>query len=68
MKQTISRNLKKLRGKLRQKEVAAAIGIKLSRYRHYELGTRDPGTEVLEKIRQYYGLNSYDSILKDVSA
>lgn len=67
MKQTISKNLVKLRGKLRQKEVAAAVGIKLSRYKSYELGNRPIPDEVKEKLVEYYKLKSFDDLMKAVS-
>lgn len=70
MKQTIAFNLKRLRkqnGNLRQKEVAGAIGIKVARYRSYELGYRVPSVLIIDKIRDYYHLSSVDFIIKAVS-
>lgn len=67
MKQTISRNLKRLRGKLRQKEVAAAIGIKHKTYQAYEEGRAEPSATILIKLQEYYHLASIDVLVKDVS-
>jgi len=48
-------NLKRLRGKKTQEEVAKACGIGLSAYSMYEIGQRVPRDEAKIKIAEYFG-------------
>lgn len=63
MKNTIAKKLRELRGGKRQKEVAAALGIKVSRYKSYEETRAEPSATMLLKIKQYYNLKSVDEII-----
>lgn len=65
MKQTISKNLIRLRGKLRQKEVAGAIGVKLTRYKGWEYGRSEPSATMLLKLEKFYNLKSVDDLIKE---
>ncbi len=42
---------------LRQSEVAAALGLSLSAYSHYECGSRMPDIQILIKICHFYQIN-----------
>lgn len=63
MKQTIAKKLRELRGNKRQKEVAAALGIKSKTYQAYEECRAEPSATMLLKIKQYYNLKSVDEII-----
>lgn len=63
MKNIISRKLIQLRGTRRQKEVAAALGIKLERYQAYEQSRAEPSAEILLKIKEFYKLKSVDELI-----
>lgn len=62
MKQTIAKRLRELRGSKRQKEVAAALGIKLKAYQAYEETRALPPVNILQKIKEYYNLKTIDEI------
>lgn len=57
-------NLKALRKKagVYQSEVAEAIGMSVQAYSHYETGRRDPDTNTLQKLADYFGV-SVDAII-----
>lgn len=44
--------LKKLRGKLRQKEMAEKLGLPLPTYRKYELGKRTPNKLAMAELER----------------
>lgn len=50
----IGSNLKALRGKRTQEEVANALGISVSAYRKYENDLRSPRDDMKLKIAAYY--------------
>lgn len=58
----LQENLKKLRGKQTQEEVAKKLGISRARYSHYENGIREPDNELLQAIANLYEI-SVDSLL-----
>lgn len=47
-------NLKKLRGKRTQDEIAKKLGISRARYSHYENGIREPDNVMLEGLADLY--------------
>lgn len=61
----LARRLTDLRGAARQKEIAAALGLKLCTYTSYEEGRAIPSIETLLKIRKHYRLTSIDELLED---
>jgi len=47
----------KLERKLLQKDIANAIGVSLRAYRYYEKGDRNPDSEVLIKLADYFNVS-----------
>lgn len=64
MKNTIAKNLRRLRAGLRQKQVAAALGINPEAYKKYEQGKAWIPVWVLIRIKKFYNLQSLDEILR----
>lgn len=50
----LGENLKKLRGKRTQDDIAKAIGISRARYSHYENGIREPDLDTLHRLADYF--------------
>ena len=64
----LGENLKKLRGKRTQEEIAKILGISRARYSHYETETRQPDFKTLEQLANLYNV-SIDSLLgRDTSS
>lgn len=63
-KQICAINLRILRGDLRQKEVAAIIGIKKKRYAAYEEARAMPPLFIKKKLKDHYNLQAIDDLLK----
>lgn len=58
----LTENLKKLRGKSTQEEIAKKLGISRARYSHYENGIREPDNEMLQLIASFHNV-SVDALL-----
>jgi len=58
----LQENLKKLRGKQTQEEVANKLGISRARYSHYENGIREPDNDMLQAIANLHNV-TVDALL-----
>lgn len=54
----LGENLKKLRGKRTQEDVAKLLGISRARYSHYENGARQPDFNTLEQLASFYNVTT----------
>lgn len=65
-KKQISKKLKQLRGSLRQKEIAATLGIKKSRYQAWEEARAEPPKEYREKLAEFYGAAAWEDLFINI--
>lgn len=53
----LGKNLKKLRGKRTQEDIAKAVGLSRARYAHYENDIREPDLETLERFADFFDVS-----------
>ncbi|TKI53629.1 helix-turn-helix transcriptional regulator [Lysinibacillus mangiferihumi] len=53
----LGKNLKNLRGKRTQEEIAKAVGLSRARYAHYENDIREPDLETLERFADFFDVS-----------
>lgn len=58
----LKKNLKKLRGKRTQEEIANKLGIARARYSHYENGIREPNKDMLKAMANLHNV-TVDALL-----
>ncbi|WP_397537815.1 helix-turn-helix domain-containing protein [Rummeliibacillus pycnus] len=63
----LTENLKKLRGKQTQDEIAKKLGISRARYSHYENGIREPDNNMLEALADLFNVTIDDLLGREIN-